>query len=60
MAAEGMNAGISTLVFDPWADPALVPSAWTADAPRTVSTLLPSLLAPTQKRASLQELICQC
>jgi len=59
IAIEAMLVGIPTLIFDPWADPCLVPSCWTADHAEVVSNLLPSLLSPTKERASMQDLICK-
>jgi hypothetical protein len=55
IALEAMILGVPTLVFDPWADPALLQSAWTAHDADTVSALLPSLLSPSPERAKLQD-----
>lgn len=57
IAVEAMLLGIPTLIFDPWADPILTPSPWVADDANAVSTLLPSLLAPSKERARLQDFI---
>jgi hypothetical protein len=55
LAIEAMLLGVPTLIFDPYACPVLTPSAWAATSADSVLQLLPSLLAPDAKRASLQD-----
>lgn len=55
LAVEAMLLGIPTLVFDPFACPALTPNAWSATSAGTVMELLPSLMSPGEKRAGLQD-----
>lgn len=65
VAVEAMLLGIPTLIFDPWADPVVIPSPWLANDATIAAQLLPSLLAPSRQRARLQDgmrdlLACEC
>lgn len=55
VAVEAMLLGIPTMIFDPWADPILIPSPWLASEPKTAAALLPSLLNPSRERARMQD-----
>ncbi len=55
IAIEAMLAGIPTLVYDPYADPMLNPSAWYATSVDTVIEQLDGLVAPSMPRARYQD-----
>jgi hypothetical protein len=57
LAVEAMILGIPTLIFDPYACPILTPTAWHATSADSVMALLPSLVAPEARRASLQDVL---
>jgi hypothetical protein len=59
LAVESMLCGVPTLVYDPYAGPALNPSAWMATDANTVLDLLPDLLSPTRERARFQDSLVQ-
>lgn len=55
VAVEGMLLGIPTMIFDPWSDPVLIPSAWYLNDSCCLSQSIESLLSPSAQRASFQD-----
>jgi hypothetical protein len=55
IAVEGMLLGIPTMIFDPWSDPVLIPSAWYLNNSCCLSQSIASLLSPSAQRASFQD-----
>lgn len=55
LAVEAMLAGVPTLIFDPFACPGFIPSAWHATSAETAFGLIPSLLRPAEERCRLQD-----
>jgi len=55
LAVEAMLMGVPTLVFDPFASPVFIPTAWHATSADSAFSLVPSLLHPDRQRCQLQD-----